>query len=203
MKINWNNARFVRSSVWPEHYPPICNKLGKPLEQVAFVGRSNVGKSSLINSLLSTRQLAKVSSTPGKTQLINFFCVDEALFFVDLPGYGFAKCPLSVKKEWDKMISLYFDTMNVSLLIFLLDIRRIPNDEDFKLLEWASFRNIPLQIVLTKIDKCSKTEREKQSKKILPLLPSDAHIVYHSSKTLEGNDQLRKCILAQGELCQL
>lgn len=196
MKIAWNNARFVTSAVWPEHYPPICNKTGASIPQIAFAGRSNVGKSSLLNSLLSTRQLAKVSSTPGKTQLLNFFCVDEALMFVDLPGYGFAKCPLSVKKEWGKMITQYFEKMDLALLLFLLDIRRIPNEEDLQLLEWATWHEIPLQIVFTKMDKLNKSERILQTKKILESLPTDMLPLHHSSQTGEGNDSLRKCILS-------
>ncbi len=194
MKISWNVARFVKSAVWPEHYPPICNRLGKPVPQIALSGRSNVGKSSLINILLATKQLAKVSSTPGKTQLLNFFCVSEELFVVDLPGYGFAKCPLKVKNEWGEMIQRYFDAMkDLSLLLFLLDIRREPNDEDLQLFQWASWHKVPIHIVFTKIDKVSKDECAIQVKKNIHFFP-DASYSLLSSHTGQGVVDLRKKI---------
>src|ERR1700733_1483081 len=119
-KIAWNKARFISSAVWPEQYPKICSSTGTPLPHIALAGRSNVGKSSLLNPLCATRQLVKVSRTPGKTQLLNFFCVDEALFFVDLPGYGYAKCPPAIKKEWGKMITSFLESSkSLSLLLFL------------------------------------------------------------------------------------
>jgi GTP-binding protein len=196
--IVWNNSQFITSAVWPEHYPPICNKSGTKVPQIALAGRSNVGKSSLLNALLSTRQLAKVSSTPGKTQLINFFLVDNVLVCVDLPGYGFAQCPQAVKKEWGKMINCYFEKMkDIALLFFLLDIRRTPNEEDLQLLEWANYHQIPLQIVLTKVDKLNKSERASHTKKILETLPTEVPYILHSSHSQEGTDALRKCIALQ------
>lgn len=199
--IAWNAARFISSAVWPEQYPPICSKTGKPLPYIALAGRSNVGKSSLLNNLCAARQLVKVSSTPGKTQLLNFFCVDEALFFIDLPGYGYAKCPQAVKKEWGTMINRFLDhSKDLSLLLFLLDIRRMPTEEDFQLIEWASWHKKPLALVFTKMDKLNKSERPIQAKKILEQLPlenlqmENLPYVLHSSHTGEGTVELRKLI---------
>ena len=138
-KIAWNTARFITSSTKPSEYPKICNKHGTSIPQIAIAGRSNVGKSRLINSIFANKRIAKVSQTPGKTQLLNYFMVDEALICVDLPGYGFAKCPKSVKKDWGTMIDTFFKTPpSLATLLFLLDSRRIPNDEDKELLTWAS-----------------------------------------------------------------
>ena len=120
MKIT--SAKFVKSAVWPPQYPPAI------LPEIAFVGRSNVGKSSLINTLVGRKNLAKTSNTPGRTQLINFFTINEKISFVDLPGYGFAKVSQSVKKDWGDMIEAYLrERQSLCLVVLILDIRR---DED-------------------------------------------------------------------------
>lgn len=206
MKISWNVARFIKSAVWPEQYPPFCNKTGMLVPQIALSGRSNVGKSSLINTLLATKQLAKVSNTPGKTQLINFFCVSEALFVVDLPGYGFAKCPQPVKNEWGVMINRYFESIkDLSLLLFLLDIRRTPNEDDLQLFKWAAWHKIPTHIILTKADKLNREEKKAQVKKNMDFFPNTPYILY-SSHSGEGVLELRKKIIStvfEGQpLCQ-
>jgi GTP-binding protein len=194
--IAWNNVRFIKSATKPEEYPTICNSLGTKVLQVAVTGRSNVGKSSLLNSLFSHKGMVKVSQTPGKTQLINFFCVDDALFCVDLPGYGFAKCPLSVKKAWNEMMKAYFMAKeSAPLLLCLFDSRRTPNEDDIQLLEWARFYNKAYRVVVTKVDKLKKSEMEKQSRLIAKHLQVDVReILLHSSQTHEGRDALRRTI---------
>src|SRR4030043_236289 len=125
------SADFIKSAVWPPQYPPAT------LPEIAFVGRSNVGKSSLINVLVGRKSLAKTSDTPGRTQLINFFTINEKISFVDLPGYGFAKVARSVKKNWGEMVEVYLSQRsNLALVVLILDIRRVPNEDDLSLRDW-------------------------------------------------------------------
>jgi GTP-binding protein len=147
------NAEFVKSAVWPPQYPPAI------LPEIAFVGRSNVGKSSLINTLVGRKKLAKTSNTPGRTQLINFFTINEKMSFVDLPGYGFAKVSQSVKKDWGDMIESYLrERQCLALVILILDIRRDPSEDDLSLRDWLEHYRIPYLYVLTKTDKLSNNQ---------------------------------------------
>ena len=151
------SAEFVISTVKPSQYPPWN------LPEIAFAGRSNVGKSSLINSLLNRKQLVKTSSTPGRTQLINFFSINDEVGFVDIPGYGYAKVPASVKKGWGAMIEKYLSTReNLKGVVLILDLRRTPGPEDMTFMDWLSHYNIPFIRVLTKADKLSKAQQAKQ-----------------------------------------
>ncbi len=126
--------------------------------EFVFSGRSNVGKSSLINRLCNRKNLARVSSTPGKTATINFYSVDE-LYFVDLPGYGYAKVSNADRKRWDELINSYFEVnRNNELLIQLLDCRHAPSADDLQMLEFLRFHRIPFVIVLTKADKLKKSQ---------------------------------------------
>ncbi|MES2345291.1 MAG: ribosome biogenesis GTP-binding protein YihA/YsxC [Chlamydiota bacterium] len=150
-------GRFVKSALLKEDFP------SWHLPEIAFVGRSNVGKSSLINHLLQER-LAKTSDTPGKTQLLNFFNIDEKLVFVDLPGYGFAKVPGMVKRDWSAALVTYLsERKNLRLILLLLDIRRLPTPDDQAFFEWAVFHQKPLSLVFTKCDKISLAERQTQT----------------------------------------
>src|SRR4030043_1959820 len=116
------SADFIKSAVWPPQYPPGV------MPEIAFVGRSNVGKSSLINVLVGRKNLAKTSNSPGRTQLINFFTINESLSFVDLPGYGFAKVSQPVKKNWGEMVETYLkERQSLALVVFILKIRRNPS----------------------------------------------------------------------------
>ena len=156
MKLVWNKTRFIKSALLPADYP----KLSHSLNQVAICGRSNVGKSTLINDLCGQIRLAKTSKTPGKTQLLNFFEIDERLVFVDLPGYGFAKVPEKVRSEWGKVISEFLENAErLGLILFLLDIRRTPNAEDLKLLDWLYHYKKPFVLVLTKIQQSSRNTK--------------------------------------------
>lgn len=151
-------AEFIKSAVKPRDYPPA------ELPEVAFVGRSNVGKSSLINVLANRKGLVRTSSTPGRTQLINFFNINGMLTLVDLPGYGYAKAPPDVRKQWRPMIETYLAGRgNLKAVVLILDIRRAPSDGDLEMLSWLETYDIPPIIVLTKCDKLSKNERARQT----------------------------------------
>ena len=151
MKVT--SATFVKSATSPEHYP----RDGRP--EIAFMGRSNVGKSSLINSLLGVRGLARTSSTPGRTQLINFFSINDAFNFVDLPGYGYARVPRDVKKLWGPMVEKYLATRpNLVLSILITDSRHEPTELDLLMRGWLEARGKPFIIVATKADKLSSNQ---------------------------------------------
>jgi GTP-binding protein len=197
MKLVWNNTRFIKSALLPADYP----KIHAHINQVAICGRSNVGKSSLINEVCGRAGLAKTSKTPGKTQLLNFFEVDEKLVVVDLPGYGFAKVPDKVKAQWGDVITKFLEKADrLALILFLLDIRRTPNSEDLVLLNWLYHYQKPFLVVLTKADKLSKQELDARTKEILGAIPYTGfeHII-HSSKTHFGTFDLRKKIEQYGE----
>jgi len=155
------SAEFLTGAVSKKQYP----KSSCP--EFAFAGRSNVGKSSLLRSLLNRKKLVRTSSTPGKTQHINFFKVNDDLIFTDLPGYGFAKVPASVQRKWKKMIEHYLLTRkSLTALIFIIDLRRNPTSLDLELKEWLDACGIRYLLVATKSDKLSASERCKQIQKI-------------------------------------
>lgn len=171
MTLKFNNATFVTSCLLTKDLPTIKNSQGDLLPEVVFVGRSNVGKSSLINHLLRQKNLARVSGRPGKTQTLNFFNVENALCLVDLPGYGFAKVPASVKNAWAKSLDLYMRTRDeIKLVLLLLDCRRMPSEEDLNFVLWADLYEKPLIVVLTKFDKLRPKERKPQKEKILSFI---------------------------------
>jgi len=148
---------FIKSATKPAHYPE------GDLPEIAFAGRSNVGKSSLINVLVNRKNLVRTSSTPGRTQLINFFDVNETFTLVDLPGYGFAKVPLDVKRQWGPMMETYLSRRtNLRGVVLIFDIRRTPRDEDLQMLAWLRTYGIAPILVVTKCDKVSKNERGRQ-----------------------------------------
>lgn len=180
------NAEFVTSGTRPAHYPPA------ELPEVAFAGRSNVGKSSLINILVNRKSLVRTSSTPGRTQLINFFRVNGCLMLVDLPGYGFAKVPLAVKKEWGPMVETYLSTRtNLGCVVLILDVRRIPTEEDQLMLQWLRAYNVPVLVVVTKCDKVSKNERARQAAVIARTMGlSRDEMAFFSALSKEGRDEV-------------
>jgi GTP-binding protein len=142
-----------------------CPLPGMP--EIAFAGRSNVGKSSLINCLLNRKGLVRTSSTPGRTQLLNFFEINETLYFVDLPGYGFAKAPRSVREQWQPMVHGYLQgRKSLRAVVWLLDVRRDPSPEDLQFLDWLEENEIPTIPVITKVDKVSRNELGRRLKKI-------------------------------------
>lgn len=186
-KLTFNQARFLTSAVKPKQYPMLKDPRGQYLPEIAVAGRSNVGKSTLINHLFG-KGLARTSSTPGKTQLLNFFCIDESLIVTDLPGYGYAKVPMKVREQWGPMIQEYLEQReNLKLLLFLIDIRHVPNEEDFMLAEWVAAAGKKLILVLTKVDKVTTNERNANRKKIIETFPSHfIHdtVVYSSTKNV-------------------
>jgi len=166
------------------------------LPEVAFIGRSNVGKSSIINNVLNAK-VAKTSSTPGKTQLINFFKINKKFYIVDLPGYGYAQVAIAIKKEWEKFIETYLrERSSLKIIVLLLDIRREPNAHDRMLSEWIkSLPTISPIIVLTKSDKVSRNDIFKNKVRIAKDLYISQHdILIHSSLSGDGRFDLIKKI---------
>lgn len=160
------SSEFIKSAVNPDGFPDL------EFPEVAFVGRSNVGKSSLINKLLNRRALAKTSSTPGKTRLINFFLINKEIIFVDLPGYGYAKVSKTERNQWGKMMESYFShSIKLKAVIFLQDIRRDQSEKDREMIDILNHYNISIIMVLTKSDKFSRNQRIKRIKEIERDLP--------------------------------
>lgn len=140
-------------------FPHLKDPKGKPLPEIALAGKSNVGKSSLINHLLGQKKLARTSATPGKTQLLNFFLIDEKFLLVDLPGYGYAKAPPEEIAKWGKAIDAYLNQRsNLRLLLLLIDCRRGYSKEDTQMINWAEEKKIPVLLIFTKTDKLSPAE---------------------------------------------
>lgn len=182
------SAQFLTGAVSAKQYPPVS------YPEFAFAGRSNVGKSSLLKSLLNRKKLVRTSSTPGKTQEINFFEINEKLIFTDLPGYGFAKVPASVQRKWQSMIEQYvLKRESLTALIFIVDIRRDPTPLDLELKEWLDANNIRYILVATKSDKLSAGERSKQTRKIKQAFCQEAgseKLIVYSSKNSLGRKEL-------------
>jgi GTP-binding protein len=185
------SAKFICSAVTQEHYPPA------DLPEVAFAGRSNVGKSSLINRILNRKKLVRTSKTPGRTQLLNFFEINEIYRFVDLPGYGYAKVPAEVQKRWRPMVETYLTSRpNMRGMVLLLDIRREPSKEDLNLWHWLQTMSIKVVIVITKVDKLSRNKRNKQSAAIVRTLGGKKEeLIEFSAMTGEGKEQLWRELL--------
>ncbi|MBM6821142.1 ribosome biogenesis GTP-binding protein YihA/YsxC [Fusobacterium mortiferum] len=184
MKIK--QAEFVKSAVYEKDYPMELNNM-----EFAFVGRSNVGKSSLINSITGRKKLAKTSKTPGRTQLINYFKVNNEFYIVDLPGYGFAKVPKEMKAEWGKTMERYVASDRKKLVFVLLDIRRVPSEEDMEMLVWLDHHDIPFKIIFTKMDKVSNNEKFRCLKDIRKKVEfHNDDVFFHSSLNDIGKDEI-------------
>jgi GTP-binding protein len=174
-------------------FPEFRSQHGEILPEIAIAGRSNVGKSSLINHLLNHKNLARVSSLPGKTQTINFFNIDDELVLADLPGYGFAKRSKTLQEAWAKGIDLYLKNRpSLKLLLILIDSRRIPAEEELSLILWAEHYQKPILIIFTKSDTLSTHERDKQAQIALKELKQTSAMHYsikeaHSRKVLASN----------------
>ena len=184
------SADFVTSAVKPTQYPEAL------YPEAAFAGRSNVGKSSLINTLVNRKRLVKTSATPGRTQLINFFTVNDRVSLVDLPGYGYAKVPASVTRNWGPMIETYLkgrETLRAVVLI--MDVRRIPDIEEQNFIDWLELYHRTPILVLTKADKLSKSTQKKQRQAIAAALGvNDAALILFSAKTRLGKPEVWSAI---------
>lgn len=158
--MNYNNVSFEKSYGFAKQLPP------SSAPEIAFSGRSNVGKSSLLNKLFSRKNIARVSSVPGKTVTINFFDA-QGVKFVDLPGYGYAKAPAGEIERWSNMIEEYFNSdRNIVLVFQLIDMRRKPTEQDYQMLDFLEQTGIPYVIVLTKADKLKPMQRKKREEEI-------------------------------------
>ena len=199
MPLNTQNTILKITAGLPKQFP----RDSKP--QIAFSGRSNVGKSSLINTLLGRKSLARVSSSPGKTITINFYEVDKKLFLVDLPGYGFAKRTLEDKKQWSALTDGYFTSNKnidrLSLVIQLVDSRVGPTKDDEMMLDFLRAAELPFIVVATKTDKLNATERKKNFEALAahPLV-NGAPIIPFSSLKGEGKEELWRTILRYTKL---
>ena len=199
MALNLQNTNLKISAGLPKQFP------ADPRPQVAFSGRSNVGKSSLINTLLGRKSLARVSSAPGKTITINFYDVDKKLYLVDLPGYGFAKRNPEDKQKWSALTDGYFTANKnidrLSLVLQLVDSRVGPTADDEMMLEFLRAAELPFVVVATKVDKLNATERKNNLEAIAshPLIEGTKVIPFSSLKK-EGKDELWKTVLAYTKL---
>ena len=180
-------SEFITSAVKREQYP-LDNRV-----EVAFVGRSNVGKSSIINSLTNRKKLAKVSQTPGKTRLVNFFLINNDFYLVDLPGYGYAKVSKSEKDSWGKTVEMYLtDREQLKRVVLLVDSRHKPTGDDIMMNEWFKHFGYNVVVVATKSDKLTKNELKKSEKVIKETLKLSAEdkLYFFSSLNKDGADEL-------------
>jgi len=180
-------ASFLKSAFQEKHFP------ASDRPEIAFAGKSNVGKSSLINTLTNRKKLARTSSTPGRTQSINFFDINSHIYFVDLPGYGFAKVPLEVKKSWGKMVEDYLKTRaNLKAVVVILDIRRDVSPDDLSLLEWLQHYQIQPIVILTKADKLSRNQAFSRSKRLGKDLENYGigKLILFSARTRLGREEI-------------
>ena len=189
------NCTYITSAKKPEQLPAY------QLPEIGLVGRSNCGKSSLINALLKQRQLARASRTPGRTQMVNFFDVNKRIIVADLPGYGWSQTGRETRKDWEKLIEAYVQRPNIQYLLFLIDARRKLDSDEALMLQWLS-KNGELVVVLTKSDKLSKNEQQKaisQMSKSLKEIGLTSTLVkaVSSSKKL-GVDELRNYVGIEG-----
>jgi GTP-binding protein len=169
------------------------------LPEIALAGRSNVGKSSLINRMLNRKQLARTSSVPGKTQTLNFYRINEELYFVDFPGYGYAKTSKGERRKWGKLIERYLlERKQLKLLLLLIDIRHPPTRDDQAMYEWAVHHGIPVCLVATKADKISRSRQRQHAAQIRNVLQisGEVPVIPFSSETGAGREELWERIAA-------
>ena len=192
MEINTHNAEIVLSAVSKAQYPQ------DDMPEIALAGRSNVGKSSFINTLLGRKNLARTSSKPGKTQQLNFYNIDDKLRFVDVPGYGYAKVSKTERAKWGKMIEEYLTSRdNLRAVVSLVDLRHDPSADDVQMYEFLKYYEIPVIVVATKADKIPRgkwNKHESAIKKKLNFDSTDRFIIF-SSETRQGYDHAWDAIL--------
>ena len=187
MALNVNNAAFVRSAARPEDFPRDA------LPQIAFAGRSNVGKSSVINRLLNRKNFARVGAAPGKTTHINYFRIDDAFYLVDLPGYGYAKVSKAERDRWGRLMELWFaDNELMTLGIMIVDARHKPTADDCTMAEWFKASGRPFAVVANKLDKLKKSEIEPNLARIRETLElaDDVKLIPFSAEKGDGRQEL-------------
>ena len=190
MKLNYNKAEFTAA------YGKFSQIPAPERIEIAFAGHSNVGKSTLINKLFNRKNLARVSSVPGKTATINFYGLDN-FYFVDLPGYGYAKVSKSEKERWSGLIEGYLSSdRDIRLVFMLVDMRHAPTKDDVQMINYLIDTEMPFVLVLTKADKLNKTERAKRLEAFKNEIPcfEDIHTIPFSSQTFEGVEELRQIV---------
>lgn len=190
MKLNYNKAEFTAS------YGKFSQIPESQRIEIAFAGHSNVGKSTLINKLFNRKNLARVSSVPGKTATINFYGL-ENIYFVDLPGYGYAKVSKADKDRWAGLIEGYLSSdRDIRLVFMLVDMRHAPTRDDLHMIDYLIDTEMPFVLVLTKADKLKKTERIKRMETFKEEIPyfEEMHVIPFSSQTFEGVDELKRIV---------
>lgn len=193
--MNLQNVEFVRSAASTGDF------FHDALPQIAFAGKSNVGKSSVINCLLRRKNFARVGEAPGKTIHVNYFRVDDKAYFVDLPGYGYAKVSQAEKARWSRLMESYFADVNIALGILIVDARHNPTNNDCTMADWFKNAGGPFVVVANKLDKLKKSEIQPnlaQIRKDLEL-PEDCPVIPFSAEKGTGRDELLRAILAVAE----
>ncbi|KRM36588.1 gtp-binding protein engb [Agrilactobacillus composti DSM 18527 = JCM 14202] len=195
--MQFSDIKLVISAVDPKQYPT------DGLPEIALSGRSNVGKSSLINTLLSRKGLARTSSTPGKTQTLNFYNIANRLYFVDVPGYGYAKVSKKQREQFGHIIETYLQTRKqMKGVVLLVDARHAPTSDDVSMYNYLKYYEVPTLVVATKVDKIKRGQRVKQTKLIISALDMDPNdeLIFFSSETKEGHDAVWRWIEQRSQL---
>ncbi|KAB8134710.1 YihA family ribosome biogenesis GTP-binding protein [Gracilibacillus oryzae] len=185
MKVN--KAEIVISAVSQKQYP------NDQLPEIALAGRSNVGKSSFINKLINRKNLARTSSKPGKTQTLNFYLINELFYFVDVPGYGYAKVSKKEREKWGKMMEEYFSTReNLKVTALIVDIRHKPSEDDVMMYNFLKHYELPVLVIATKLDKIPKNKKGTHIKRVIDTLEMDPDdtLIPFSSETSEGKEDV-------------
>ena len=189
--MNFNNVEFLISAAAPKDFP------GNRLPEIAFAGKSNVGKSSVINRILNRKNFARVGDKPGKTIHVNYFTVDKTCYFVDLPGYGYAQVSQKEKERWGKLMEDYFAAGRITLGVLIVDYRHAPTNNDITMADWFIQSGCPFVVVANKMDKLKKSELEPNLRTIREdlELPEGTPIIPFSAEKGNGKDELVKYIL--------
>lgn len=190
--MNLNKVEFLISAASPRQFP------SARLPEIAFAGKSNVGKSSVINRVLNRKNFARVGDKPGKTIHVNYFTVDKQCYFVDLPGYGYAKVSQAEKERWSKLMEDYFAANRITLGILIVDSRHAPTNNDITMAKWFLDSGCPFAVVANKLDKLKKSEIAPNLQTIRQdlELPDDCQVIPFSAEKGTGKDELVKRILA-------
>ena len=193
--MNLNNAEFLISAASARDFPK------NRLPEIAFAGKSNVGKSSVINRILNRKNFARVGERPGKTIHVNYFTIDKTCYFVDLPGYGYAKVSQAEKERWGKLMEDYFAASRIDLGILIVDARHAPTNNDVTMANWFLESGCPFVVVANKMDKLKKSELEPNLETIREdlALPEDCPVIPFSAEKGNGRDELVRRILAAVE----